>query len=293
MEEKRGRASGNGDTHLSRARTDQTATGPYNSAMRTPDPQLEEFRRFAGVLADAAARAIEPYFRAPLAVEDKGVGRYDPVTEADRAAERAMRALIREHFPEHGILGEEDEAVAARSPYTWVLDPIDGTRAFITGIPLWGTLIALNDGTGPVLGVMNQPFTGERYEGIGTGAWRNGEPIRTRGCTGLAQARVMCTSPYLFDTPELRAAFDAVATEAQLVRFGGDCYAYCMLASGFVDVVIEAGLKPYDTQALIPIVDGAGGRMSTWDGESAQHGGAVIACGDPVLHARLVERLSR
>lgn len=257
------------------------------------DPKLREFLTFAGSLADAAARAIEPYFRSELAVVDKGSGVYDPVTEADRAAERAMRALIREHYPDHGILGEEEDAVAGAGEFTWVLDPIDGTRAFITGLPLWGTLIALNDGTGPVLGVMNQPFTGERYVGTGAGAWMNGKPIRVRGCPNLAQARLMSTSPQLFDTPELLAAFESVAADVQLVRYGGDCYAYCMVASGFVDVVIEAGLKPYDTQALIPIVEGAGGRMTTWDGASAQHGGAILACGDPMLHARLVERLAR
>ena len=257
------------------------------------DPNLRDFLTFAGSLADAAARAIEPYFRAPLAVQDKGGARFDPVTEADRAAERAMRSLIREHYPEHGILGEEEDAVAGAGEYTWVLDPIDGTRAFITGLPLWGTLIALNDGTGPVLGVMNQPFTGERYVGTGDGAWLNGKPIRARGCPSLAQARLMSTSPQLFDTPELMAAFESVAADVQLLRFGGDCYAYCMVASGFVDVVVEAGLKPYDTQALIPIVEGAGGRMTTWDGTSAQHGGEILACGDPVLHARLVERLAR
>lgn len=261
--------------------------------MPKADPELREFRKFAGVLADAAARAVEPYFRSALAVEDKGGRHFDPVTEADRAAESAMRALIREHYPDHGILGEEEAAVAGAGEFTWVLDPIDGTRAFITGLPLWGTLIALNDGTGPVLGVMNQPFTGERYEGTRRGAWRNGEPIRARSCASLSQARLMTTSPQLFDTPARLAAFESVAADVQLVRYGGDCYAYCMVASGFVDVVIEAGLKPYDTQALIPILEGAGGRMTTWDGASAQHGGEILACGDPVLHSRLVERLAR
>ncbi|HEX5629057.1 MAG TPA: histidinol-phosphatase, partial [Usitatibacteraceae bacterium] len=256
--------------------------------MAPSDARLEEFRAFADRLADAAALAIEPHFRVPLAVQDKGGARFDPVTEADRAAERAMRALIREHYPDHGILGEEEDAVAGAGEFTWVLDPIDGTRAFITGMPLWGTLIALNDGTRPILGIMNQPFTGERYVGTGTHAWRNGEPIRARRCAGLSTARVMCTSPQLFDSPARLAAFESVAAEAQLVRYGGDCYAYCMVASGFVDVVIEAGLKPYDTQALIPILEGAGGRMTSWEGGSAQHGGAVIACGDPALHDRLV-----
>lgn len=253
--------------------------------------QLAEYLAFAEQLADAAAAAIAPYFRAELAVDDKGGRLFDPVTAADKAAERAMRELILARYPEHGILGEEEDAVAGSSPLTWVLDPIDGTRAFITGLPLWGTLIALNDGERPVLGVMNQPFTGERYTGGPAGAWRNGTPLRTRACASLSSARLMCTTPDMFDTPERRAAFEAVAAEARLLRFGGDCYAYCMLASGFVDAIVEASLQPYDVQALMPIVEGAGGVMTAWDGSSAQHGGAIVACGDPALHAQLVERL--
>jgi histidinol phosphatase-like enzyme (inositol monophosphatase family) len=255
--------------------------------------KLEEYRAFAERLADAAAKAVKPWFRQPLAVDDKGGERFDPVTAADRDAERAMRELIRRHYPDHGILGEEEGAVAGSGEFTWVLDPIDGTRAFITGLPLWGTLIALNDGSRPVLGMMSQPFTGERYFGAPAGAWLDRQPLRTRPCAGLAQARVMCTSPQLFDTPQRLAAFESIAAEAQLVRYGGDCYAYCMVASGFVDAVIEAGLKPYDVQALIPIVEGAGGRMTRWDGGDAQHGGAIVACGDPALHAQLVARLAR
>lgn len=253
--------------------------------------QLAEYQAFAEQLADAAAAAIAPYFRAELAVDDKGGRLFDPVTVADKAAERAMRELILARYPEHGILGEEEDAVTGSSPLTWVLDPIDGTRAFITGLPLWGTLIALNDGERPVLGVMNQPFTGERYTGSPAGAWRNGTPLRTRACKSLSSARLMCTTPDMFDTPARRQAFDAVAAQAQLLRFGGDCYAYCMLASGFVDAIVEASLQPYDVQALMPIVEGAGGVMTAWDGSTAQHGGAVIACGDPELHAQLVERL--
>lgn len=253
--------------------------------------QLAEYLAFAEQLADAAAAAIAPYFRAELAVDDKGGRLFDPVTAADKAAERAMRELILARYPEHGILGEEEDAVAGSSPLTWVLDPIDGTRAFITGLPLWGTLIALNDGERPVLGVMNQPFTGERYTGSPAGAWRNGTPLRTRACKSLSSARLMCTTPDMFDSAARRAAFEAVAADAQLLRFGGDCYAYCMLASGFVDAIVEASLQPYDVQALMPIVEGAGGVMTAWDGSSAQHGGAIVACGDPALHAQLVERL--
>ncbi|WP_449106121.1 histidinol-phosphatase [Pseudomonas mohnii] len=250
--------------------------------------QIAEYQAFAEQLADVAAAAIQPYFRAKLDVEDKGGRVFDPVTLGDKAAERAMRELIQDRYPAHGILGEEEGSVVGSSELTWVLDPIDGTRAFITGLPLWGTLIALNNGQHPVLGVMNQPFTGERYIGTPDGAWRNGTKLQTRSCQGLSSATLMCTTPDMFDTPQRRVAFQSVSNQAQLVRFGGDCYAYCMLASGFVDVIIEASLQPYDVQALMPIIEGAGGVMTAWDGSTAQNGGAVVACGDPALHAQLV-----
>ncbi|RKS18982.1 myo-inositol-1(or 4)-monophosphatase [Pseudomonas sp. WPR_5_2] len=250
--------------------------------------EIAEYESFAEQLADAAAAAIQPYFRANLDVEDKGGRVFDPVTLADRAAERAMRELIQDRYPAHGILGEEEGSVVGSSELIWVLDPIDGTRAFITGLPLWGTLIALNDGQRPVLGVMNQPFTGERYIGTPDGAWRNGTKLQTRSCQGLSSATLMCTTPDMFDTPVRREAFQSVASQAKLARFGGDCYAYCMLASGFVDVIVEANLQPYDVQALIPIIEGAGGVITAWDGSTAQNGGSVVACGDPVLHAQLV-----
>ncbi|SEP88199.1 MULTISPECIES: histidinol-phosphatase [Pseudomonas] len=259
---------------------------PLNAAETT------QYQQFAERLADAAAVAIKPYFRSQLQVDDKGGRLFDPVTLADKAAERAMRELILSEFPEHGILGEEEDAVTGSSSLTWVLDPIDGTRAFITGLPLWGTLIALNDGFRPVIGVMNQPFTGERFVGTPEGAWLNGAPLKTRACASLSKARVMCTSPQILDTPERLAAFERIAEQAQLVRFGGDCYAYCMLASGFVDVIIEASLQPYDVQALIPIIEGAGGVMTSWNGGDAQNGGAIIACGDKTLHAELIQQLA-
>jgi myo-inositol-1(or 4)-monophosphatase len=254
--------------------------------------ETTQYQQFAERLADAAAVAINPYFRSQLQVDDKGGRLFDPVTLADKAGERAMRELILSEFPEHGILGEEEDAVKGTSALTWVLDPIDGTRAFITGLPLWGTLIALNDGTRPVIGVMNQPFTGERFVGTPDGAWLNDAPLKTRPCASLSKARLMCTSPQILDTPERLAAFERIAAEAQLVRFGGDCYAYCMLAAGFVDVIIEASLQPYDVQALIPIIEGAGGVMTGWDGSDAQQGGAIIACGDKALHAELIKQLA-
>ncbi|WP_459742818.1 histidinol-phosphatase [Pseudomonas sp. 3A(2025)] len=261
--------------------------------MTLSNDQLQEYLAFAHRLADASGTAIQPYFRAQMTVEDKGGAHFDPVTVADKAAERVMRELILAQYPSDGILGEEEEDVAGSSGLTWVLDPIDGTRAFITGLPLWGTLIALNDGQRPVLGMMNQPFTGERYIGTPEGAWCNGVSLKTRACEGLSSAVLMSTTPDMFSEPGQREAFDRVACQARLMRWGGDCYAYCMLASGFVDVIVEASLKPYDVQALIPIIEGAGGVMTAWDGGPAQNGGAVVACGDPQLHAQVVELLGR
>ncbi|WP_220348578.1 histidinol-phosphatase [Alkalilimnicola ehrlichii] len=241
--------------------------------MRLSADRKQELTEFAHQLADVSAEAILPYFRTSQAVNNKAAGGFDPVTVADREGERVMRALIGERYPEHGILGEEHGTSAGDSEFTWVLDPIDGTRAFITGLPLWGTLIALNDGISPVLGVMNQPFTGERFMGNGERAWLGDTPLATRECADLGDAILMCTTPEMFDSPESRHAFAAVAGQVRMLRYGGDCYAYCMLAMGMVDLIVERDLKPYDIQALIPIIEGAGGRVTNWQGESAQAGG--------------------
>ena len=254
--------------------------------------EFDEYLHFANELADAAAGAILPHFRAGSGAENKSAAGFDPVTAADRAAERAMRALIRARYPQHGILGEEEGGHAGTAGLTWVLDPIDGTKAFMLGLPLWGTLIALNDGTRPVLGLMNQPFTRERFVGTAHCAWNGGHVLHTRPCARPEEAYVMCTSPDMFDRAQ-RAAFEAVAGRARLLRYGGDCYAYCMLASGLVDAVIEAGLQPWDVQALVPIIEGAGGIITAWDGRDVQHGGTVLACGDARLHAQLVGDLRR
>lgn len=258
-----------------------------------PDPDWKDaLRIFAEQLADAAGAAILPHFRADLTVEDKSApgdkSVFDPVTVADRAAERAMRALIAAHHPDHGIIGEEEGRHDGSSPLTWVLDPIDGTRAFVTGLPIWGTLIALNDGARPILGIIDQPFTRERFVGTPDGAWHNGKPIRTRACPDLAQACVMLTVPAAGAKVKEQAVFDAIASQSRIVRFGGDCYAYGLLAHGLVDVVLEAHLDIHDVQALIPVVEGAGGVITTWDGQDPQHGGSVIACGDPALHRQLL-----
>lgn len=255
--------------------------------------QLNEYLAFSERLADEAAAAIMPYFRQTLGVTDKGDGAlFDPVTAADMAAETAMRKLIVANYPDHGILGEEAGEQLGSSHLKWVLDPIDGTRAFITGLPLWGTLVALNDGAAPLIGLMNQPFTGECFIGSPLGSFCNGKPILTRKCTELSSATLMCTTPDMFTTPNQKAGFERVAKRVRLLRYGGDCYAYCMLASGFVDVIVEAALQPYDVQALIPIIEGAGGVVSDWSGGTAQNGGQVVACGDPTLHKQVMEMLN-
>lgn len=261
------------------------------------DTDITHLTAFAEELADLAAEVIMPYFRAPIAVSDKpGQRHFDPVTIADQASEAAMRKRIGEVYPHHGIYGEEHGYEKGSSSLTWVLDPIDGTRAFITGLPLWGTLIALFDGQQPVLGVMNQPVMGERYTGNrhrsvcvdGTGE----QELQTRRCVQLSTAIMMTTSPDMLEGPGERQVYDELVQTLQMQRFGGDCYAYCMLARGFVDLVVEADLQPYDIQALIPIVEGAGGVVTDWRGGPAYAGGQVIAAATPELHQQALKILS-
>ncbi len=239
---------------------------------------------FADTLADAAREAILPYFRADHSVNHKGGERFDPVTEADQASERAMRELIVQTYREHSILGEEYGGTLATAGYQWILDPIDGTRAFISGLPTWGVLIGLYHDGRPLLGVMDQPYLGERYRGWMSGAnvTARGETkaIKTRACTGLGDATLSTTDPYLFRDPDEASAFARIRDAAKLTRFGYDCYAYCMLAAGHIDCVVESGLKAFDIAALIPIITGAGGGVCGWDGDDASGGGRVLAWGD-------------
>ena len=260
-----------------------------------PNTDIAALRAFADELADAARAAILPYFRAAHAIEHKGSGAFDPVTEADKAAEIAMRALIEARFPTHGVLGEEYAAKPSQDGFQWVLDPIDGTRAFIAGLPLWGVLIALNYRGAPFIGVMDQPYLDERFKGYPGGAelTKGGETqaLRTRTCASVAEATLATTDPYLFEGAEYDA-FASIRQAAKLTRYGCDCYAYCMLASGHIDIVIESGLKPFDIQALIPIIRGAGGAVTAWDGGDAAQGGQVLAVGEPELQPFLSNALS-
>lgn len=253
---------------------------------------------FAHDLADLSAAAILPYFRRSLIVKNKHAGGgFDPVTAADRAAERVIRAEIANRFPEHGVLGEEFAALEGAGRYQWIVDPIDGTRAFIMGSPLWGTLIGLVDNSKPVLGLMDQPFTRERFWADRRTARMRGPDgktrrLKTRSCSGLAEAVLTSTHPDLFSSPDERAAFSRVKGRARMTRYGGDCYGYCLLAAGFVDAVVEAGLKPHDVAALIPIIESAGGRITTWDNKSALQGGRILATGDQRVHREALSLLN-
>jgi myo-inositol-1(or 4)-monophosphatase len=206
-----------------------------------------------------------------------------------------MRTLIRRTFPAHGIVGEEYGSERADAEYVWVLDPIDGTKSFISGMPAWGTLIALTRFGEPVFGMMHQPFIRERFTGDGGAARYRGpggaRDLRTRRCATLADAMLFTTSPLLMQEAD-RACFGRVETAARLSRYGGDCYAYCMLAAGHVDLVIETELKPHDVLALIPIITGAGGIITTWENGPAHAGGRIVAAGDARVHAAALEKLT-
>ena len=240
-------------------------------------------------LADAAARETLPRFRAPIEVRNKLRSGFDPVTEGDREGERAVRAVIERRFPAHSIIGEEFGTKTGGDGWTWIIDPIDGTRAFVSGLPLWGTLIGLYRDGRPHAGMLAQPFTGERFWSDGTGAWfaRDGgqaEALTASPVEDLAQATIMTTDPGLFEGAEERS-WRRLATETRLRRYGCDCYAYAMVAAGHAELVVESGLHVYDIAALIPIIEGAGGVVTAWDGTSAAGGGRVVAAANPTLHA--------
>ena len=234
-------------------------------------------------LADAAGAAIRPFYRRPFAIESKSD--QSPVTEVDRAAEQAIRAILRTERASDGVVGEEygdDRADASR---VWVIDPIDGTRAFLAGRPLFGTLIALLEDGQPVLGIIDQPIVGDRWLGAaGRVTTLNGIPAATRSCSTLAQAHVATTGPTYFGAAD-GAAFERLRVQAGDTLWGGDCHNYGLLASGHLDLVVEAGLKLHDYAALVPVVEGAGGRMTDWQGRALgqDSDGRVIAAGDPAL----------
>ncbi len=262
----------------------------------TFNPHLsEELIRVAHLLADAAGDVILPYFRSDnLGTDNKLAEGYDPVTVADRAAEAAMRAVLAQHRPDDAILGEEMGTQPGTSGLTWVLDPIDGTRGFVAGTPTWGVLIAVGDDAGPVIGIVDQPYTGERFIGTPEGATliRAGSrrAIRTRAARPLAKAILFTTFPEVGSAAEA-TAFQAVSSRAQLTRYGMDCYAYALIASGQVDLVIEAGLNAYDVQGPIALIHAAGGIVTDWEGGPAHNGGRVLAAANAEIHAEALALL--
>jgi histidinol phosphatase-like enzyme (inositol monophosphatase family) len=257
-------------------------------------PELVEF---AHRLADASGQVIRPLFRQRIDVLHKqGRRDFDPVTEADRGAERAIRELISRERPEDGVLGEEFGEHKGSSPYRWVLDPVDGTRAFITGRHEWGSLIALEKDDEPVLGILDQPVLGERFLGVNGASHLiqagHASLLKVRACGSLADAVLCATDPGAYFSREQLSAFSRVERVVKMTRYGGDCYLFAALALGFLDVVIEAGFHEWDIAALIPLVEGAGGIITSWQGGSALDGKTILASGDRRVHQEAMKLLA-
>ncbi|TDL75979.1 inositol monophosphatase family protein [Palleronia sediminis] len=266
-------------------------------SLSVPPELIADLCRVALACADAARPETLRHFRAPaLAADNKQAGGFDPVTEGDRAAERAMREVLARLRPDDAILGEEYGASAGSTGVTWVLDPIDGTRAYLAGAPTWGTLVAAGDGAAPLVGLIDQPHTDERFFGAPGEAWLDHAGSRrdlaTRDTARIEDAILLTTFPEI-GSPEDRAAFSRVSERARLTRYGLDCYAYGLLAAGHVDLVIEAGLQAYDIQGPMAVVQAAGGIVTTWDGGKAGRGGRIIAAANADLHAAALELLGR
>ena len=262
---------------------------------RYTDTFLDELWSVADAMADAARTETLTHFRnANLETRSKS-SEFDPVTIADQNAETAMRAILADRRPDDGILGEEHADKPSENGLTWVLDPIDGTRGYISGTPTWGVLIALADDAGPQLGIIDQPYIGERFWGGPNRAEATGpnghRKLQTSAVSQLDEATLFTTFPEVGNAEEY-AAFQRVAQDVRLTRYGCDCYAYALLAAGHVDLVIEAGLNPYDIQAPIAVIEAAGGIVTDWQGGPAHHGGQALAAANPELHAAALKRLA-
>lgn len=262
--------------------------------MVSTDPELVELEDFALELGHTAGGIALAHFRKPFRIENKAEQGFDPVTSADRAIEAVLRKSITDRYPDHGIVAEEEGMLAAQSAYVWYLDPIDGTRAFMLGSPLWGTLIGLARRGVPMFGLLCQPVLNEVFLGSPGGSWlindAGRERLQARPCRDLAAAALAATHPDMFEG-EAADAFASLAERCLLHRFGGDCYNYAMLAAGFVDLVVEDGLQAYDIVPLIPILEGAGCTVTNWRGQVSLDGGRVVAAATPELHAAALEIL--
>lgn len=257
---------------------------------------ISEFWSVADALADAARAETLTHFRAIGLTAESKRSDFDPVTIADRASEAAMRRILADRRPNDGILGEEEAPTIGTSGLTWVLDPIDGTRGYISGTPTWGVLIALADEKGPLLGVVDQPYIGERFYGGPGRAEMAGplgtRPLAVRQTATLSESTLFTTFPEV-GTPAEGAAFRRVADKVRLTRYGCDCYAYALLAAGQIDLVIEAGLNPYDIQAPIALIEAAGGIVTDWEGGPAHNGGRALAAATPALHEATLALLAQ
>lgn len=249
---------------------------------------------FAVAAAESSGRIARRYFRSTLEVKSKSEFEHDPFTEADLGIERFLRRKIRDSYPRHGVIGEEHGSEAG-DDYTWIIDPIDGTRGFISGSPMWGTLLGLTRKGKPVLGLMHQPLLKETFYADRAGAWlkRGGElrPLRTRRTVELCNAILYCTHPGMFDSDADRRSYRRVEQHCRYSRYGADCYGYCLLAAGFVDLVIEGGLKSYDILPLVPLIEAAGGVVTDWEGNAPPAGGRVVAAAGRKLHREAMELL--
>jgi myo-inositol-1(or 4)-monophosphatase len=259
---------------------------------------IDLFLDSAHKMADLSAREILPFFRREFSVLHKeGKGIFDPVTDADRKSEEVIRSYLAEEWPDHSIIGEEFGQDIKDDDHCWIIDPIDGTRAFVLGSPLWGTLIGLSFKGRPVIGMMNQPFTGERFWASPDGAFARwggtNTVLKTRDCQSISEAVITTTCPDLFATDADRVQFDELRSHCRMTRYGGDCYNYCLLAMGTVDLIVESGLAPYDIAPLIPLIERSGGVITTWSGESAANGGQIIAAGSKQLHEKALALLSK
>ncbi|MFT8721432.1 MAG: inositol monophosphatase family protein [Acetobacter malorum] len=259
------------------------------------DDDLNPFLDVAIMMAEAARCVVRPWFRRGISVTDKADE--SPVTIADRTAERVMRAILAERLPDHGVFGEEFGLVNDAARYRWLLDPVDGTRAFVTGRPLFGTLIALLRDGQPVLGVIDQPVLQERWIGVAGQPTRFSSPLGgapvTRPCPRLAEAELSCTSPEMLESAP-HEGWKTLKARVKRMTWGGDCYAYGLLALGQVDLIAECDMNPWDWAALVPVIEGAGGKITAWDGSPLRADGdrTVLAAGDPALHAEAVRTLA-
>jgi myo-inositol-1(or 4)-monophosphatase len=246
-------------------------------------------------LCSLAEKETLARFRQKIPVDNKLASGFDPVTEADRAAETVIRNYLITHFPDHGIIGEEEDDINPQAEYCWIIDPVDGTRSFICGLPGWGTLIGLLHKGVPVAGVMHQPFTKEKFITRGDRSFLDHagrtEQLQTSSETSLSNAIMMSTTPELFTGVDL-AAFSAVRSASRLVRYGFDCYAYAMVAAGHIELVMENKLKAFDIAPLIPLIERAGGIVTTWEGGSAASGGRILACANQAIHRQALELIA-